>query len=77
MVRPGPRSTRNHKNTVLRALHILRDEGPLGFTRGRGITVAGTPQMSAALRQAKERVEFARRQGCRRAEVISMIESLP
>ena len=33
-----------NKNTVLRAMHILRDEGLLDFTRGRGITVAGTPE---------------------------------
>ena len=32
-----------NKNTVLRALHILRDEGLLDFQRGRGITVAGPP----------------------------------
>ncbi len=32
-----------NKNTVLRALHVLRDEGLLDFSRGRGITVAGTP----------------------------------
>ena len=33
-----------NKNTVLRALHILRDEGLLEFTRGRGISVSGTPR---------------------------------
>jgi GntR family transcriptional regulator len=33
-----------NKNTVLRAMHILRDEGLLEFRRGRGITVTGTPQ---------------------------------
>ena len=33
-----------NKNTVLRAMHILRDEGLLEFSRGRGVTVAGTPQ---------------------------------
>ena len=36
-----------NKNTVLRALHILREEGLLEFRRGRGITVAGTPERSA------------------------------
>ena len=38
-----------NKNTVLRALHILRDEGLLEFTRGRGITVSGTPQQSIVM----------------------------
>src|SRR5450631_4212530 len=48
-----------NKNTVLRALHILRDEGLLDFQRGRGITVAGTPQRGAVLQQARDLVEFA------------------
>ena len=55
-----------NKNTVLRAMHILRDEGLVEFTRGRGITVAGTPEQSAVLRQVRELVDFARRQGYRR-----------
>jgi GntR family transcriptional regulator len=66
-----------NKNTVLRAMHILRDEGLLEFRRGRGITVTGTPQRSAVLRQVRELVEFARHQGYRREDVIGMIESLP
>jgi GntR family transcriptional regulator len=66
-----------NKNTVLRAMHILRDEGLVDFRRGRGITVTGTPQRSAVLRQVRELVEFARRQGYKRDDVIGMIESLP
>src|SRR5580698_8828555 len=66
-----------NKNTVLRALHILRDERLLEFTRGRGISVSGTPQKSAVLRQVRDLVEFARQQGYRREDVINMISRLP
>jgi GntR family transcriptional regulator len=66
-----------NKNTVLRALHNLRDEGLLDFQRGRGITVAGTPQRGAVLEQARDLVEFARKNGFRRNEVIAIIEGLP
>ncbi len=66
-----------NKNTVLRAMHILRDEGLLEFTRGRGITVTGTPEKSAVLRQVRDLVDFARLQGYRREDVIEMIATLP
>jgi GntR family transcriptional regulator len=66
-----------NKNTVLRALHVLREEGLLEFRRGRGITVAGTPQRGAVVTQARNLIEFARQQGFGRAEVIQMIEDLP
>src|SRR5947199_233280 len=66
-----------NKNTVLRALHLLREEGLLEFRRGRGITVVGTPQRGAVLARARELVEFARRHGFGRDEVIQMIETLP
>lgn len=66
-----------NKNTVIRALHILRDEGLLDFTRGRGVTVAGTPEKSAVLSRVRELIDFARIQGYRRDEIIEMIEALP
>jgi GntR family transcriptional regulator len=66
-----------NKNTVLRAMHILRDEGLVEFGRGNGITVVGTAPKGAVLRQVRELVEFARRQGYRRDELIGMIEGLP
>jgi GntR family transcriptional regulator len=66
-----------NKNTVLRALHMLRDEGLLEFRRGRGITVTGTPQRGAVLAQARKLVEFARQHGYGRAELIQMITDLP
>src|ERR1700691_5573759 len=59
-----------NKNTVLRAMHILRDEGLLEFTRGRGITVSGTPQKGAVLSRVRELVDFARHQGYKREELI-------
>ena len=65
-----------NKNTVLRAMHILRDEGLLEFRRGRGITVAGTPERSAVLNRVRETVALARHHGYRPQDVIEMIESL-
>jgi GntR family transcriptional regulator len=66
-----------NKNTVLRALHILRDEGLLDFQRGRGITVAGTPERSVVINRVRELVEFCRVQGYHRHEIVEMIEALP
>jgi GntR family transcriptional regulator len=66
-----------NKNTVLRAMHILREEGLVEFRRGRGITVTGTPQRGAVLARARDLVEYARHHGFERDEVIQMIEGLP
>jgi GntR family transcriptional regulator len=62
-----------NKNTVIRALHILRDEGVLDFTRGRGVRVVGTPERSALFMKMNELVALAREQGYRRDELASMI----
>ena len=66
-----------NKITVLRALHTLRDEGLLEFTRGRGISVSGTPQKGAVLGRVRDLVEFARHQGYRREDTMDMIATLP
>lgn len=64
-------------NTVLRALRTLRDEGLLDFRRGRGITVTGTPQRGGLLRRVNELVDYARSNGYRREELITMINQTP
>lgn len=63
-------------NTVLRALRLLREEGLLEFRRGRGITVAGSPERGAVVAQAKDLVRFARQNGYRTDELIRIIESV-
>ena len=64
-----------NKNTVTRALHILRDEGLLDFTRGRGIRVVASPSKSNLQRRINERMEYARSQGYRSDEVVAIIQS--
>jgi GntR family transcriptional regulator len=65
-----------NSNTVLRALRMLRDEGLLEFRRGRGVTVAGTPEHGAVLARARELLYFARQHGYRPDELARMIEEL-
>ncbi len=64
-----------NKNTVIRALHSLRDEGMLDFTRGRGIRVVGTPQRGALLSKIDELVTYARRQGFVADELVELVGS--
>jgi GntR family transcriptional regulator len=63
-------------NTVLRALRLLRDEGLLEFRRGRGITVAGSVERGSVITQARELVQFARRQGYTTNELVAIIRQL-
>jgi len=65
-----------NKNTVLRALRALRDEGLLEFRRGRGISVAGTSSQGEVLARAKELVDFARDRGYRPDELVQIINRL-
>jgi GntR family transcriptional regulator len=54
---------------------LLRDEGHLEFSRGRGISVASTPERGAVVQRSHELVEFARQQGYRVDELVDIIES--
>ena len=63
-------------NTVLRSLRLLRDEGLLEFRRGRGISVAGTPERGAVVQRARELVDFARSRGYRLDELVGIIEDV-
>jgi DNA-binding transcriptional regulator YhcF (GntR family) len=63
-------------NTVLRAMRELRDEGLLEFRRGRGITVAGTPEQAAVITRARDLVNFARQHGYQSDELARIIHEL-
>lgn len=64
-------------NTVLRALRLLRDEGLLEFRRGRGVTVAGSPEKSAVIERTRSLLEYARFHGYRKEELIEILGELP
>ena len=66
-----------NRNTVLRALHVLRDEGLLEFRRGRGITVAGTRGKSELVNQLRDLVISARKNGYRKSDLVAMLQELP
>jgi GntR family transcriptional regulator len=64
-----------NKNTVIKALHTLRDEGILDFTRGRGIRIVGTPERSAVQTRVGELLEYAGRLGYQAEDVVTMIRA--
>jgi hypothetical protein len=72
---PSPFITQS-SGPQLRALRVLRDEGLLEFRRGRGISVAGTPERGAVVQRARELVDFARRQGYGVDELVEIIEDV-
>lgn len=65
------------RNTVLRALRLLRDEGLLEMGRGRAITVTGNPDTASITTKARELLEYARHRGYKRDELIALITRLP
>ncbi|HWE58186.1 MAG TPA: GntR family transcriptional regulator [Solirubrobacteraceae bacterium] len=65
-----------NRNTVLRALRLLRDEGLLEMGRGRTIRVTGSPEQGAVIDRVRELISFARAQGYKRDELISLVERL-
>lgn len=65
-----------NSNTVLRALRLLRDEGLLEFRRGRGVSVAGTPERGAVVQRARDLVHYARQHGYRTDELIRIIQDV-
>jgi GntR family transcriptional regulator len=66
-----------NRNTVLRALRLLREEGVVEFRRGRGITVTATPPHTALLAAARDLLTLARRNGYHRDDLIRLIQTIP
>lgn len=62
-----------NKNTVLRALRDLRDEGLLEFRRGRGVTVVGSPEQGIVRARAHELVDLAHEMGLRSDELLEIV----
>jgi GntR family transcriptional regulator len=65
-----------NRNTVLRALRLLRDEGLLEMGRGRSIRVTGTPERGALITKATELIQLARQHGYHEDELIALIHKL-
>jgi GntR family transcriptional regulator len=64
-------------NTVLRALHALRDEGLLEFRRGRGVTVSGSaPERNQLVDKARQFVDLGRKLGYQPEELAEIVRSV-
>ena len=66
-----------NQNTVLKALHLLRDQGLLEVGRGRGIRVAATPERTEIVERMKELIELGGRNGFRRDDLVALLQRLP
>ena len=65
-----------NKNTVLRALRILREEGIIEMGRGRTIRVAADARASDLTTRAQELVTYARHQGYPPSELVLLIQRI-
>ncbi len=65
-----------NKNTVLRALRLLRDEGVLEMGRGRAIRITGTPEHAALIDKTRELIKLARHHGYRGDEFIALVSRI-
>jgi GntR family transcriptional regulator len=65
-----------NRNTVLRALRLLRDEGLIEMRRGRATTVTGNSETSTLTAKALELISLARKQGYERDELVALIHRL-
>lgn len=66
-----------NKNTVLRALRELRDEGVVEFRRGRGVTVTATSGQSTVISASQDLLRLAEHHGYQRDELLNLIATLP
>jgi GntR family transcriptional regulator len=62
-----------NRNTVLRALRLLRNEGLIEMARRRTIRVPGTPEQNAVIARTRDLIDFERRRGYSQDEVIAII----
>lgn len=62
-----------NRNTVLRALRVLRDDGLVEFRRGRGVTVIGTPERGELTTRARDLVRLARHHGYSLEELLQLV----
>lgn len=65
-----------NRNTVLRALRLLRDEGLLDMRRGRAITVTGDADIGTLTTKTRELIALARSKGYQPEELIALIHRL-
>ena len=65
-----------NKNTVLRALRVLREEGIIEMGRGRAIRVAADAGTSDLTTRAQELITYARHHGYPPGELVQLIQRI-